>query len=327
MSRYNRQTKLFPNGEQDQTRLRETRLLVIGAGGLSATLLPLLVGAGCGNIAVMDYDRVEMHNLHRQTIFRESDIGGNKAELIARHLMHLNSDCHIEAMPVPLTPEHAETLIPDYDVVIDAADAVAVTYALSDICKRLNKPMISASAAERAGYVGGFCHNAPSYRAIFPSLPERLTTCGETGVIGPVVATIGALQAKMVLDVILGASPSPLGLMFRIDAETWKATSFRFDEAIEPKRPFATFIGLKSLTASDRIFLMRNAEINLRFFDKAAQTIDEASVLQISPNLERRSVFICRRGVTAWRAAETYMQVTGDENVAIIAFTGEDATA
>ncbi|UYH51991.1 HesA/MoeB/ThiF family protein [Candidatus Kirkpatrickella diaphorinae] len=323
MSRYDRQVRIFPNGERDQARLRQARLLVIGAGGLGASLLPLLVGAGCGYIAIMDNDMVAAHNLHRQTIFRESDIGHNKAECAVHHLSTLNCDSQLVAMPHAITPDRAVSLIPDFDIVVDAADEVAVTYALSDLCKRRNTPFISASVAGRMGYVGGFCHDAPSYRAIFPSLPARVMTCGETGVMGPVVAVMGALQAQMVLDVLMSTSPSPLGLMFQINLESWKTAQFRFDSASEPETPHAAFIGATSLNATDRIFLMRHAELDPRFFKGDVQTIeaDEVGHLEASPG--RRCVFICRRGVSAWRAAESYMRQTGDSNVAIIAFHQE----
>ncbi|MEE8659081.1 hypothetical protein DOFOFD_08655 [Acetobacteraceae bacterium EV16P] len=157
----------------------------------------------------MDHDVVAAHNLHRQTIFRESDVGRLKAECAVRHLLTLNSESQLVAIPRAMTPDAAMTLIPEFDIVIDAADEVAVTYALSDLCKRRNTPFISASVAGRMGYVGGFCRNAPSYRAIFPALPDRVMTCGDTGVMGPVVAVMGALQAQMVLDVLMDTTPSP----------------------------------------------------------------------------------------------------------------------
>ncbi|XAO72124.1 MAG: HesA/MoeB/ThiF family protein [Acetobacteraceae bacterium] len=323
MSRYDRQVRIFPNGMRDQARLRQARVLVIGAGGLGASLLPLLVGAGCGYIAIMDHDVVAAHNLHRQTIFRESDIGFNKAACAVYHLSTLNRESQLVEIPRAMTPDRAMSLIPDFDIVVDAADEVAVTYALSDICKRRNTPFVSASVAGRMGYVGSFCHNAPSYRAIFPSLPARVMTCRETGVMGPVVAMMGALQAQMVLDVLMDASPSPLGLMFQINLENWKTAQFRFDGASEPETPYAAFIDATSLSATDRIFLMRPAELDPRFFKGDVQTIEADEVGHLAASPGRRCVFICRRGVTAWRAAESYMRETGDNNVAIIAFHQE----
>lgn len=323
MSRYDRQVRIFPNGERDQARLRQARVLVIGAGGLGASLLPLLVGAGCGYIAIMDHDVVATHNLHRQTIFRESDFGRLKAECVVRHLSTLNCESQLVAIPRAMTPDAAMTLLPDFDIVIDAADEVAVTYALSDLCKQRNTPFISASVAGRMGYLGGFCRNAPSYRAIFPSLPDHIVTCGETGVMGPVVAVMGALQAQMALDVLMDTSPSPLGLIFQINLESWKTAQFRFDDAPEPETPYAAFIGPTSLSATDRIFLMRHAKLDPQLFKGDVRTIEADEVAHLAATPGRRCVFICRRGVSAWRAAESYMGQTGDNNVAIIAFHQE----
>ncbi|MEE8659082.1 hypothetical protein [Sorlinia euscelidii] len=111
--------------------------------------------------------------------------------------------------------------------------------------------------------------------------------------------------------------------MFQINFENWKTAQFRFDDAPEPETPYAAFIDATSLNATDRIFLMRRAELDPHLFKGDVETIEVDEVAHLAALPGRRCVFICRRGVTAWRAAESYMRQTGDRNVAIIAFHQE----
>ena len=163
MNRYQRQQMLPEIGEAGQRRLRAARVLVVGAGGLGSTLLPLLAGAGVGYLRIWDPDRVALHNLHRQTLYTEEDVGQPKALCAARALAARNQECVTEARQQALRASTVGQALSQVDLAIDAADSFAVTYTLSDACWPRNIPLISASVLGRQGYVGGFCGGAPFY--------------------------------------------------------------------------------------------------------------------------------------------------------------------
>src|SRR5581483_6688736 len=151
--RYSRQSILPEIGPAGQARLRAAQLLVIGAGGLGSAVLQYLCAAGVGRLVIVDHDRVEVSNLHRQPIYRMSDVGHLKAEAAREALAGANPEVRIEAVCERLTPINARPLVEDVDLVVDAADSFAVTYVMSDECQRVNKPLISASVLGLSGYV------------------------------------------------------------------------------------------------------------------------------------------------------------------------------
>lgn len=300
MSRYERQTRLPEIGPTGQARLAAARVLVVGAGGLGSAVLPLLVGAGVGHIRLADPDVVEVGNLHRQTMFRMSDIGHPKAMVAAESLAGLNPDCKIEPLVMRLDPGSAPGALDRADIVIDAADSFAVSYALSDLCEDARLPLISASVLARRGYVGGFCGGAPSLRAVFPDLPNQLGSCASDGVMGPVVATIGALQAQMTLAVLLGFSPSPLGQLMTLDLADWRLGGFRFDGATDTSHRTPAVISRNDIVAGDLV-------VDLRTGPNA----------QPRPKPGQRVVFLCTTGLRAWRAAMA-LHTAGHPSVAIV---------
>lgn len=319
MNRYARQTCLPEIGPEGQARLAAARVLVVGAGGLGATLLPLLAGAGVGHLRIVDPDRVEESNLHRQTLYRMSDLGRPKAAVAASTLAALNPDCRLEALIERLDPALARAQLgwlragAGAGVVVDAADIFAVTYALSDLCEAAKMPLVSASVQGFSGYVGGFCGAAPGYRALFPGLPADARSCASAGVIGPAVATLGALQAQMVLAVLLGLDPSPLGQLLRLDLKTWRISGFRFDAARDPQPPGPRILAAGEVTEEDAVIELRDAaEAPSLPFPQARRLAPEA-VAQFVPDPGRRTVFVCATGFRAWHAACAVMATHGVE--------------
>jgi molybdopterin/thiamine biosynthesis adenylyltransferase len=320
MNRYVRQVCLPEVGQQGQELLYAATVLVVGAGGLGSTVLPLLAGAGIGRLRIVDPDRVEESNLHRQVLYRMADIGHPKVEAAAKALAALNPDCRIDPLAVRLDPARARTEIFHADVVVDAADSFTVTYALSDLCHEMRKPLISASVLGRTGYVGGFCGTAPSYRSVFPDLPVALQSCASGGVMGPVVATLGAMQAQMVLSALLKHNPSPMGQLMSVDMQSWRLSSFRFDTAGEPETPVPRVLAREEITSRDIVIELRDAceapELPLR----QAQRITADALAGFVPEAGRRVVFSCATGQRAWRAA-TDLARRADNTVAILALS------
>jgi len=318
--RYARQSILAEVAEQGQTRLGAATVLVVGAGGLGCAVLPYLAAAGVGRLVVVDHDRVEESNLHRQPLYRMSDLGDRKAPAARRALIAMNPGVQVEAFTERLTAANAPSLVAAADVVVDAADSFAVTYALSDACREGNRPLVSASVLALAGYVGVFCGGAPSYRAVFPDMPRAAGSCAEAGVLGTAVGVIGTLQAHLVLAVLLDWQPPVRGRLLSVDFRTMHMGGFSFAAAREPEGMPLAFIAPSQVRADDVVIDLRSlAETPVSPFASALRVGVEAlerSALKLPEG--PRIVLCCRTGVRAWRAARA-LQSRGHANVALIA--------
>ena len=319
MTRYARQIMVPGVGRDGQSRLADAHVLVIGAGGLGCPVLQYLAGAGVGKITLMDPDRVEEGNLHRQPLYKMSDLGRAKVLAARAQLTLANPDVTIVPVQEALHPQNAAGYALDADVVIDAADSFAVSYILSDTCRYLEKPLISASVLGQAGYVGGFCGAAPSLRAVFPDLPQSAATCATVGVLGPVVGAVGAMQAQMALQVLLHHKPSPLGRLVTLDMQTFRFGGFSFDAAPEPEKPIP-FLSLADLRNSDHVIELRDTSERPLPLVERAERLPVSAVSGLVPDPGRRIVFCCSSGLRAWRAAMLLLQVGACE-VALLAET------
>lgn len=303
MSRYARQISLPGMGDAGQGRLTAAKVLVVGAGALTAAALPYLAGAGVGRIRLVDPDVIEASNLHRQTLFRMGDIGQAKAKVAADSLSSLNPDCRIESVIERLDPLNIAVLSAGCDLILDCADSFAASYILSDHAYRTGQPLISASVLGRSGYAGGFCGGAPSLRAIFPDLPRRAGTCATEGVLGPVVGVIGGIQAEMALAGLAGLPPSPLGRIVSYDGGQHRFGGFSFAGAPEPDHA-PRFIAPTELRPDDLLIDLRGIEEGPPLRDNLLRlTVDEVGPdLSLPPH--GRAVMCCKSGLRAWAAAE-----------------------
>ena len=320
--RYSRQTILPEVGAAGQARLRDASVLVIGAGGLGSAVLQYLCAAGIGRLIIVDHDRVEESNLHRQPIYRMSDVGSLKAQAAREALLGANPEVRIEALCERLTPANVQRLVTGVDVVVDAADSFAVTYVVSDECLRVKTPLISASVLGLSGYVGAFCGDAPSYRAVFPEMPRQAGSCATAGVLGTAVGVMGTLEAHMVLSLLLDLQPGVLGQLVTVDFRTMRFGGFSFVGAGEPAGAAIPFIAADQVDNTDLVIDLRTLTEAPVSPIPAALRIEvdaiEGSAGERLPQAPR-VVLCCRTGVRAWRAARA-LQRRGHTNVALIAF-------
>ena len=314
MTRYARQMILPQIGAAGQSRLARAHVLVVGAGGLGVPVMQYLVGAGVGQITLVDPDEVAEHNLHRQPLYRMDQIGQPKAIAAANLLAALNPDTRITPVIAWLDPANAPGWVAAADIVLDCADTFAVSLTLSDLCHRTDTPLITASALALSGYVTACCGPAPSLRAIFPDLPERGATCATAGVMGPVVGTMGGLQAQMALSVLLGLSPSPLGQLISLDAAHWRMGGFRFDDAPEPLQPLP-FIARSQICAGDQLIDLRTEAPP---FCAMARHVPPQDITTLTPLDDARVVLACTTGLRAHNAGQT-LQTHWQGDIALLA--------
>jgi sulfur-carrier protein adenylyltransferase/sulfurtransferase len=235
MLRYSRQMLMPEVGPDGQAKLKEASVLCVGAGGLGSPLLLYLAAAGVGRIGIVDFDRVDRSNLHRQVLYGDSDEGRPKLERAADKLADINPNVELELFEGALTFENAERIVEGFDVVADGTDNFPARYAISEACVRLGKPNVHGAVFRFDGQVSVFdARRGPCYRCIFPQPPPpgAAPSCAEAGVLGVLPGVIGCLQATEAIKLILGVGEPLVGRILLVDALT-----MRFQEVHVAKDP------------------------------------------------------------------------------------------
>lgn len=204
-ARYNRQIILPEVGINGQQKLQQAKVLIIGAGGLGAAVLPYLAAAGIGEIGIIDDDRIEVTNLQRQVIYKSCSVGKSKVLEAAAMALALNPSIKINAITERLDSKNAISLFEYYDIIVDATDNLNTKYLINDACCLTNKPFVYGSIYKFEGQVSIFNYeNGPTYRCLFPEKASKVKNCNDAGVMGISVGIIGMFQANEVLKMILG---------------------------------------------------------------------------------------------------------------------------
>jgi molybdopterin/thiamine biosynthesis adenylyltransferase len=206
-ARYSRQVVLREVGMHGQQLLRDSSALVIGLGGLGSVASLYLAGAGLGRLLVADRDRVEPANLQRQVLYRVDDVGRPKTEAARERLAALNPEVQVVAYEGRLEPARLAEMVEAADVVLDCTDNFPTRFAINAACVRAKKPLVSGAAIRFEGQLAAFDPrraDGACYACVFPDAGEPAEACEEAGVLGPVVGTIGSLQALAALKLLLG---------------------------------------------------------------------------------------------------------------------------
>jgi molybdopterin-synthase adenylyltransferase len=217
-------------GQRGQEKLKAAKVLVIGAGGLGCPILQYLAAAGIGTLGLIDFDRVEESNLHRQTLYTEQDIGCAKVTIAAKELQKRNSGIYYIVFEEKLTPDNAPSIIAQFDIIVDGCDNFSTRYLVNDLCLSLGKSLVYGSILYHEGQMAVFNHQgAKNLRDIFPESPnpEDVPSCSLNGVMGTLPGIIGAMMAHECLKLIVGL-PTLRNQLLIFNALTWEKTLLHF---------------------------------------------------------------------------------------------------
>ncbi len=236
--RYSRHILLDGFGVEAQEKLAQSTVLVVGAGGLASGVLPFLASAGVGKIVVADGDTVDLTNLQRQIIHRESSVGVNKAASAKQSLAAINSSIEITAIEARLDQAALYAIAGDVDLVVDCCDNFETRHAINAACVRSKTPLVSGAAIRSDGQVMNFDFaddKSPCYACVFPDSPDAVEAdedrCGVMGVFAPLVGIIGATQAADAINLLTGFGESSTGRLrlFSATTMTWREVRVRRD--------------------------------------------------------------------------------------------------
>lgn len=222
LERYARHIVLREIGGQGQRCLKESRMLVVGAGGLGSPALLYLAAAGVGTIGIVDSDSVALSNLQRQVAFGEHDIGAPKAERAAERVRALNSHVRTESMAVRLDRANADEIVGRFDVALDCSDSFETRGILNEACVRRGIPLVFGAISQWEGQVSVFhpAGGSACFACVFPSAPAPGTapSCAEAGVLGALPGVIGSMMAAEAVKIVAGAGAPMTRSMLIYDA-------------------------------------------------------------------------------------------------------------
>ncbi|MEO9529300.1 molybdopterin-synthase adenylyltransferase MoeB [Roseibium sp.] len=245
LERYARHIVMQEIGGAGQQKLKNARVLVIGAGGLGAPVLQYLAAAGVGTLGVVDDDTVTLSNLQRQVIHDTDQLGEPKVASAAEAIARLNPNVKVNPYPVRITGQNAMALVSDYDLVVDGTDNFDTRYLVSDACFFAGKPLVTAAVGQFDGSITTLKpyesdadgQPNPTYRCLFPQKPRDglLPTCAQAGVLGALTGIIGAMQAMEVIKELTGTGEGLVGRMILFDARAFRMETIRYRPS--PKNP------------------------------------------------------------------------------------------
>lgn len=207
LNRYSRQMLLEEIGIDGQLKIKQAKVLVVGAGGLGCPVLQYLNAIGVGTLGIIDFDKVEIHNLHRQILYEAADIGKPKAPTAAKKLQQSNPNVQCVVFEELLQESNAENIISQFDIIVDGSDNFLTRYLVNDVCVQLKKPLVYGSILKFEGQLAVFSYNgSKNLRDIFPEPPnpEDVPSCSVNGVLGIIPGIIGSMMCDLTLKIILG---------------------------------------------------------------------------------------------------------------------------
>jgi molybdopterin/thiamine biosynthesis adenylyltransferase len=204
--RFEKQIILKKIGIYGQKKIKHSKVLIIGVGGLGCPLLTYLASSGVCNIGIIDHDKVQISNLSRQTLFNSYDIGKFKVTQAKKKIKKIYKEIQIKAFKIKITSKNINRILKDYDIICDGTDNFETRYIVNDQCKKSKKILISAAISKFDGqlFKFNFKKKGPCFRCFMPEKPDKEINCGSEGIFSPLAGILGSLQANEVLKTILG---------------------------------------------------------------------------------------------------------------------------
>jgi len=230
LSRFTRHFSLAEIGQEGQEKLKNARVLVIGAGGLGSPLLIYLAATGIGTIGIVDDDVVSISNLQRQILYTTAEVGLKKVEVASRKLSALYPEIDILTFDLRLNEENAETIFKNYDIIADCTDNYKTRALIGEVSAKLNKPLAFASVLNYEGQVSVFNYqNGPAYKALYPSVPkDGIYKENEIGLLGVLPGIAGTLQANEIIKIITGYGEIISGKLLVFNIQENRFNLFKF---------------------------------------------------------------------------------------------------
>ncbi|MBL1221329.1 HesA/MoeB/ThiF family protein [Chryseobacterium sp. L7] len=228
--RYSRQVFIEEIGLEGQRKIMNAKVLVIGAGGLGSPVIQYLAAAGVGNLAVSDFDEVELHNLNRQIIHTENTVGISKITSAEIFVKTLNHQVKFTGIDKKIDNSNAEDILSQYDIVVDGSDNFTTRYLINDTCVKLGKPLVYGSILGFSGQVAVFNYKgSKNLRELFPEPPfdEDAPDCDSLGVLGALAGIVGSMMAMQTLKIITGL-PIQTDQLTLIDTLHWRFQTINF---------------------------------------------------------------------------------------------------
>ncbi|HIQ54182.1 MAG TPA: molybdopterin-synthase adenylyltransferase MoeB [Pseudomonas pachastrellae] len=219
--RYSRQILLPQIDIEGQQRLLNSRVLVVGVGGLGSPVALYLAAAGVGQLLLADPDQVDLSNLQRQVIHHAADIGRDKVASAAERVAAINPQVECRPLPSALAGAALQQAVGEVDLVLDCSDNFATRHAVNAACVQLGKPLVSGAAIRLEGQLSVFDprrEDSPCYQCLYGEGDEQALSCSEAGVVGPLVGMVGSLQALEALKLLAGFGEPLVGRLLLIDA-------------------------------------------------------------------------------------------------------------
>ncbi len=340
VARYSRHLILPQVGEEGQLRLKQSRVLVVGAGGLGSPVAMYLAAAGVGTLGIVDFDEVDVTNLHRQIMHGSADVGRLKIESAVARLRDLNPNVTVKPYRDRLAASNALDIGREYDLIVDGTDNFATRYLVNDAAVLLGIPNVYGSIHRFEGHASVFgAKSGPCYRCLFcdPPPPDLVPNCAEAGVLGVLPGLIGTIQATEAIKMILNIGEPLVGRLLLVDAETmtFRTIAIRKDpecpacgtREIRELRNYDVYCGTPDPTAQsesdveeitagelERRLKERNIDlIDVREpqewrtgFIPGARLVPLRAIPDEIPRLDpsRETVFYCRMGSRSLNAAE-----------------------
>lgn len=238
LTRYSRHILLPEMDFEGQQRLLDSRVLIVGLGGLGSPVVQYLAASGIGELLLVDHDHVELSNVQRQTCHGTGDVGLDKVESAAQEVQRINPNIKVRTFAQQADAGLLKQLLPQCDLVMDCSDNFAIRYLLNDLCIEFDIPWVSGAAVGLQGQLICFDpreSQLPCYRCLYPQAADDSRNCATSGILAPVVGVIGALQATEALKILAGIGEPVFGRLQTFDAKKgeWRSWGLAQDKSCD----------------------------------------------------------------------------------------------